>query len=395
MGIARANAKEELVRLNSVLNSPCLLIGGLAVQQYVISRISKDIDLICDFNTVQRILEELYPTKDWVTKDLLSDDYRPSYCINHRHLKSPEIVFGPKISERGGYEFLDWDALGKDARPFVHRGQRLANISVPPPHALAYSKMVSFVGRHKCNEEKIKQDLRDFTNLTNHIEFNLASFWDLIQQYDQNGTLVEGFRERNRHYPDIVRESCLHALTELFSGPRYVTLEQLGCFEGSAPNLVRVLVVANRIEQPEGSLRKAVEDNFAKNVEYLFLISSSTAASEQKGYYQIFQAYQKIKNPNADLLDIKALPFEWDDYPIIFYQFKQNDDKLASVAYRGSHLRKGITKFYELVPAEYAHTIAKSLLADAPTDIKQDEIPDREQFESGKGLGFNVNGCKE
>ena len=264
----------------------------------------------------------------------------------------------------------------------------LKNILIPQPHALAYSKVVSFVGRNESSEDKIKQDLIDFSNLTNHDGFNLAKFWNILNKHDQNGSLRDIFRERSSRYQEIVKQSCLHALTELFSGPRYVTLEQLGSLEGSVPNLVRVMVVADKIEKPEGSLSKAVEGNFAKNVEYLFLISASTAASEKKGYFQIFKAYQQIKNPGTRLLDIKALPFEWDDYPIIFYQYRDKNQP-ATVAFRGSDVKKGITKFYERVPAEYAHTIATSLLADAPKDVDQTEIPGREEFESGKNLNLN------
>ena len=72
----------------------------------------------------------------------------------------------------------------------------------------------------------------------------------------------------------------------------------------------------------------------------------------------------------------------------IFYQY-EDGQKLASVAFRGSDVKKGITKFYERVPAEYAHTIAKSLLADAPKDVDQSEMPKREEFATGEKLNFD------
>lgn len=40
------DAKDELVRINSVLTKPHILIGGLAVNQYDLARISTDIDLV-------------------------------------------------------------------------------------------------------------------------------------------------------------------------------------------------------------------------------------------------------------------------------------------------------------------------------------------------------------
>lgn len=386
--IARATAKDELVRLNAVLKSKYLLIGGLAVQQYVVSRKSQDIDLICDFDTIQFVLEQLYPSKDWVTVDHRNDDYRPSYRIKHRHLGNHEIVFGPKISERGNYEFLDWDELADGARGFRHKEGVLENILVPQPHALAYSKVVSFVSRNHNHDEKIRNDLSDFANLTNHDDFSLAKFWNIINKHDKQGSLREKFRERSSRFAEIVKQSCLHPLAELFCGPKYVSLEELGYLEGSVPHLVRVMVVANKIEKPEGALGKAVEDNFAKNVEYLFLISGSTAATEKKRYYRIFQAYQQMQNSDARLPDIKALPFEWDDYPIIFYYYKDQEHP-AIVAFRGSDIKKGITKYYERVPAEYAHTIAMSLLADAPKDVDQADIPGRREFASGKNLNLD------
>ena len=55
--IDRAIAKEELARINGVLKEPHLLIGGLAVQQYHVTRDSKDIDLICSFEIADEIIE--------------------------------------------------------------------------------------------------------------------------------------------------------------------------------------------------------------------------------------------------------------------------------------------------------------------------------------------------
>lgn len=383
--IDRAAAKDELVRINGVLDTPYLLIGGLAVQQYDKSRISRDIDLICDFATIQGLLTALYPSMDWEIFDQTDDDYRPSYHIKHRHATKSEIVFGPKVKERGNYDFLDWTELSDGANPLVHKKVALANILVPLPHALAYSKLVSVVGRSEAHEEKIKQDLHDFSSLTNHELFSLAKFWNLLNRNDPTGGLRERFRDRSSRFLDVLKKSCLHALTNLFSGPKYLTLEQLGTLEASVPNLVRVMVVANRIDKPEGALGQAVEENFSKKIKYLFLVSGSTAAVEKEGYYKIFEAYQAIKSPNTRLVDIKALPFEWDDYPIIFYQCKDENDP-AVIAFRGSDIREGLTRYYERVPAEYAHTIAKSLLADAPKDVDQREIPDRAEFNTGKNI---------
>jgi hypothetical protein len=71
--IDRAIAKDELARINDVLMEPHVLIGGLAVQQYHASRNSKDIDLVCRFETARTILEKLYPSIDWIVEDRQQD----------------------------------------------------------------------------------------------------------------------------------------------------------------------------------------------------------------------------------------------------------------------------------------------------------------------------------
>ena len=82
--IDRAVAKAELERINDLLAEPHLLIGGLAVQQYYSARISKDIDLVCDFDIAQHILDTLYPSLNWKVHDKQHDEYRPSFQIRHK-----------------------------------------------------------------------------------------------------------------------------------------------------------------------------------------------------------------------------------------------------------------------------------------------------------------------
>lgn len=185
---------------------------------------------------------------------------------------------------------------------------------------------------------------------------------------------------------NISRLTPIESPRHRLEGPLFFTVEELGRIEGTLPNLVRVLVVANKIEKPEGELGRAVESNFSRGVRYLFLISSSKAASEKLGYYKLFEAYAEIRGSAKDTLDIKALPFEWDDYPIIFYQTRDDTGVLASIAFRGTELLEGIANYYERVPAAYAHTIATSLLADAPADVNVSEIPGRSEFDNGTAL---------
>ena len=91
------DAKEELVRINNVLTKPHILIGGLAVNQYDLARISTDIDLVVEFETANKIIKELYPSLEWNKIDRNDDEIRPSYEIVNRTNSELVIKFGPKI----------------------------------------------------------------------------------------------------------------------------------------------------------------------------------------------------------------------------------------------------------------------------------------------------------
>jgi len=212
--IDRAVAKGELKRIDDVLDEPHVLIGGLAVQQYYPARVSKDIDLICDFATAQRILEELYPSRDWRVHDGQKDEYRPSFQIEHKVNDLGTIIFGPKISERAPYSHIDWDSLKKDAQPFAMGEETLQNILVPGVHALAYTKFISFLGRH-LPTEKVTADLKDFADLTNHELFSVSLFYDLVRRSGSAAELLSDFRAKSAS-SDVAKTSCLHDISAAF-----------------------------------------------------------------------------------------------------------------------------------------------------------------------------------
>lgn len=220
--IGIATAKAELARINDNLEAPHLLIGGLAVQQYQPTRNSKDIDLICDFERLQKLLSALYPNKEWKIEDERDDEYRPSYRITHKHSQElGEIIFGPKISERGSYKYLNWDILAEGARPFRYGKRLLDKILVPAPHALAYSKFISFIARVEENPSKGAQDLRDFADLTNSHEFLSERFHGLINSADKDRKLIDEFRLKSDLYQEVLSGSHLHDLASLFSNPEW------------------------------------------------------------------------------------------------------------------------------------------------------------------------------
>lgn len=213
--IDRAIAKNELRRINDELGQPHLLIGGLAVQRYHSPRNSKDIDLVCDFETAQRLLDRLYPSNDWKVVDRKDDEYRPSFEITHRVEALGTIIFGPKISERESYKHINWDALKADAKPYELGDATLDRILVPAADALAYTKFISFLSR-EGPAAKVRADLRDFVDLTNHDSFSASKFLDFLRRTGSPTTLTSEFRTRAGAYRDALKLSCLFSLASIF-----------------------------------------------------------------------------------------------------------------------------------------------------------------------------------
>jgi hypothetical protein len=128
------------------------------------------------------------------------------------------VYFGPKILERGEYKYLIWDDIWKDAIPFEFESKKMENIFVPAPHALAYSKIVSFLGRIAKSPLKAKQDLVDFVDLTNQRQFISDDFYNLMRKNLTRETLYD-FRDKTVPYKNILMNSHLQDLAFLFLDP--------------------------------------------------------------------------------------------------------------------------------------------------------------------------------
>lgn len=219
--IDMAIAKSELERINDLLDVSLTLIGGLAVQQYVTSRVSRDIDLICDFETASRLLR-LYPSKDWdVTND--QSEYRPNFVIRHR-VTGLTVYFGPKILEREEYPGVRWSDLSKDTSPFKKELKPLPNIQVPPAHALAYAKIISFLDRYIDKDKKRKAivDLEDFIDLTNCKQFSLSELYTLIRKHKTENDIEEKFAAIVKHdalIKEKLADSCLAYFSRIWIDP--------------------------------------------------------------------------------------------------------------------------------------------------------------------------------
>jgi HAD superfamily phosphoserine phosphatase-like hydrolase len=216
--IAIAAAKEQLERMSVVLESPLLLIGGLAVNQYILTRKSEDIDLVCEHEVARNLIDKLYPMTLWTHTDKNGDDSRPSFWLKHKHdVSYPVVKLGPKFVERGAYRFINWEALHEEAAPFRLKHQTLDKILVPTAEALCYTKLISFLGRSRDIRGKLRQDLDDIRKLTSLDEFRMGVFLNFINRNQLGPELESAFHTRLNHIEESLDESNLGMLVKLFS----------------------------------------------------------------------------------------------------------------------------------------------------------------------------------
>lgn len=215
--IERAVAKNEIERINTFLSKPHLLIGGLAVEQYVASRDSKDIDIICSFEDSLKIIRNLFPSKDWDIKEPNNDDYRPSYIITSS-VDDIVVYLGPKISEREAYNYLEWEELKKTGIKYKGKnGVELENIIIPNVTQLAFTKLLSFISEGR-KDIKAAQDLEDFCNLTNNPDFSLKEFYGLLKKTKNSDEIIDFFYDKSKRFETTIRTSCIYDISTLFRG---------------------------------------------------------------------------------------------------------------------------------------------------------------------------------
>lgn len=171
--------------------------------------------------------------------------------------------------------------------------------------------------------------------------------------------------------------------------PSGIPVSEIGKIERDLPYLQMVIVIADTVEKPAASLSEAVEHNFGRHVKYLFLVSPETVSQEIEGYYTLFETLAKIvirrklgpSKQLKDLVDIQQLPYNWDDYPHIFYRLELPSGEKKTLAFRGDKLNKGIAAHYARVDPAYAHTIWRAVTSDAPKSVAVSHINmDRDQF---------------
>ncbi len=176
-----SDAKHSILKLDNLLNERYLLIGGMAVQQYCPTRLSKDIDLVIDQSTISGAIDSLFPSRDYDNIDVNEDDLRPAYVIQSRSSQGRVYFIGPKIQDRQAYLYVNWDYLKEDSVLFSYQGKKCTHIVVPNVEKLAFLKLLAFLNRIDTNSEKGEKDLRDFVNLSNHRDFRINYFYDVLR----------------------------------------------------------------------------------------------------------------------------------------------------------------------------------------------------------------------
>lgn len=215
--ITIAEMKRQLERISEEVSEQFILIGGLAVNQYVVKRKSHDIDLICNYEKAIQIIDKVYPTTEWIHSETNENEYRPSYKIKHKIYDDyPVVKFGPKIIERGGYNYLNWDMLSTNTLKFKYQNKTLENILIPTMEALCYTKIVSFLGRDKENKNKLRQDLRDIKELTNLDDFRFNNFLNLIKKNKFEEQITSKFHIRLSYLNESLHNSNFGELITLF-----------------------------------------------------------------------------------------------------------------------------------------------------------------------------------
>lgn len=215
--------------------------------------------------------------------------------------------------------------------------------------------------------------------------FLLGSF-KLLERYGDNiFSLVEVVRKKKE---TALVTTAPRDSTITFSNVELINTRQLGDIEGSliSLGLEQVIIMADKIERPSTSLLNAVLKNFEKGVEYVFLISAHNAEHEMTRYHQVFSDLAKAAIDKTerfaqpdDLFKIYKLPYNLNDCPYIFYRVKESDDEsgLTTIALRGLDATRGIANNYAFVPPEFARTIARAVLTDAPVQMKNQPASER------------------
>jgi hypothetical protein len=148
----------------------------------------------------------------------------------------------------------------------------------------------------------------------------------------------------------------------------WLLLGELGRIERDLRHLEDVVVILDKIERPYHMLLDAVIDNLRTNVKYHFFVASDHYHDSLEQFGPFFEKLIEVAatltnariSKNDKLAFIYQLPFPRDDYPYIFYCFRNGgpDDTLVEksmsiIGFRGCDHGRGIAdQYYRLGPIE-------------------------------------------
>jgi uncharacterized caspase-like protein len=146
-----------------------------------------------------------------------------------------------------------------------------------------------------------------------------------------------------------------------------INLDELGEIEKDIQTLSDIIIACNQVENPEGSLLTAVQENMKRGVRYTFLISKKSFLEDesQEDYLGVFKAIARAtQRSNREpieiekLVRIKPLTIDWNYHPYVFYKTKKNQNSYeATTVYRGNEERRGICKKYFPLEREVAPVV--------------------------------------
>lgn len=147
---------------------------------------------------------------------------------------------------------------------------------------------------------------------------------------------------------------------------------KIALIEKDLDDLTDVYVICHRITQPNADFRSAVINKLMQRVHYHFYVSKSSYEKEHDNrfFLKYFQACISIAETEctddtdrdfSKLFSFASLPIEWNDYPYMFYLYKDTDGVDRLLSFRGTKKGVGLAPEYESLDIKSAATIARSI----------------------------------
>ena len=161
---------------------------------------------------------------------------------------------------------------------------------------------------------------------------------------------------------------------------RTITIHELAKIEKLIDRLIRVTVIADRLNPPGRDLALAIQDNFLQGVNYQYFVSRRTTDEEIASYHAFLGHIletSKLISPAASRTDsvdqlpdcdpkasapyykIYRIDYDPDDYPYICYEYLESkgSDRQKVLMYRGTEKGVGIARIYEKVTEAVAYSL--------------------------------------